>query len=178
MLSGPDFLPAWEPDQAAESQALGTPEGELHLRFYAGSSLEFALPAVGIREVIAQPPERISVIPNTSPLLLGAINLRGRIIWVADLGMFLGDSLPLNTDRPEIPVIVIEDEDQETVLGLAVDQVASMEWHDVETLELASQVPDSMVPFLKGEWVLDRKSQRFIRLLDQLSILRSPRWSM
>jgi len=178
MLSGPDFLTAWEPDQAAESQVLGTPEGALHLRFYAGSSLEFALPAVGIREVIAQPLDRISAIPNTSPLLLGMLNLRGRIIWVADLGMFLGDPLPLNTDCPEIPVIVIEDEDQQTMLGLAVDQVVSMEWLDVETLELASQVPDSMVPFLKGEWVLDQKPQRFLRLLDQLSILRSPRWAM
>jgi twitching motility protein PilI len=125
--------------------------------------------------VIAQPIDRITTIPNTSPLLLGTLNLRGRVIWVSDLGQFLGEPTLLNTDRPEIFVIAIEDQD--AMLGLAVDQIVGMEWLSVDQLELPSNVPDSMAPFLRGEWVLDKDAGKFLRLLDQVSILRSARWA-
>jgi purine-binding chemotaxis protein CheW len=78
-----------------ELQALQTPEGELYLRFHLPSQEEFALPAIAIREVMQQSPERITPIPNASPLLLGTLNLRGQVIWVADLGQFLGNTVAL-----------------------------------------------------------------------------------
>ncbi|NEP44284.1 MAG: chemotaxis protein CheW, partial [Okeania sp. SIO2H7] len=78
MVGNQDFLPG----QGTGIQELENPEGELHLRFYLPSGNEFALPAMDIREVISQSPEGITVIPNVSPLLLGTINLRGRVIWV------------------------------------------------------------------------------------------------
>jgi twitching motility protein PilI len=90
-----------EQDQAIASdiQSLYNPEGELHLRFYLSSNNEFALPAIAFREVMQQDPDRITPIPNTSPLLLGTMNLRGQVIWIADLGQFLGDEGILKTDR-------------------------------------------------------------------------------
>ena len=175
MLGSPDFLTDRDLNQPAEFQELETPEGELHLRFYVASTHEFALPAIGIREVLSQPIERITPIPNTSPLLLGTLNLRGRVIWVADLGQFLGETSALNTDRPEIPVIAVED--QETLLGLAVDRIVGMEWLNGDALEMSTHSSDSMAPFLRGEWVLDRGAGQFLRLLDQVSILRSARWA-
>jgi len=175
MVGSPDFLTGRGQDQAPEFQELESPEGELHLRFYVPSGSEFALPAIGIREVISQAPDRITPIPNVSPLLLGTLNVRGQVIWVADLGQFLGDNTPLNTDRAEIPVIAIEDQD--AMLGLAVDRILDMDWLDVEELQLPTQVPDTMMPFLKGEWVLEDDSQnQYLRLLDQVAILRSARW--
>jgi len=175
MVGSPDFLTGRGHDQAAEFQELETPEGELYLRFYVPSGNEFALPAIGIREVIQQAPDRITPIPNVSPLLLGTLNVRGQVIWVADLGQFLGDTSPLNTDRGEIPVIAIEDQD--AMLGLAVDRLLDMEWLDVEELKMAtSNVPDSMAPFLRGEWLIDEADSKFLRLLDQVAILRSARW--
>src|SRR5919199_6294857 len=104
MVGNPDFLTSSGQDQASEFQELESPEGELHLRFFVPSGNEFALPATGIREVISPTPDRITPIPNASPLLLGTLNWRGQVIWVADLGQFLGDMAILNTDRPEIPV--------------------------------------------------------------------------
>jgi purine-binding chemotaxis protein CheW len=147
----------------------------LHLRFYLPSSDEFALPATAIREVMQQSPERITPIPNTSPLMLGTMNLRGQVIWVADLGQFLGDQGNLNTDRVEIPVIAIED--QETLLGLAIDRLGEMEWLDVEQLQIAADVPDSIAPYVQGEWKLDGEIQQILRLLDHVAILRSARWA-
>ena len=177
MVGNLDFiLPGLGSDQAPEFQELETPEGELHLRFYVPSGNEFALPATGIREVISPPPDRMTPIPNVSPLLLGTLNLRGRVIWVADLGQFLGDALPMNTDRPEIPVIAIEEQD--TILGLAVDRIVGMRWLDVEQLQKPpANVTDGMAPFVKGDWSVGDSRDQYLRLLDQVAILRSARWA-
>ncbi|MBF2078447.1 MAG: chemotaxis protein CheW [Synechococcales cyanobacterium T60_A2020_003] len=175
MIGIPDFLTGKElQDQVAEFQELESPEGELHLRFYVASGEEFALPATGIKEVISQPPDRITPIPNVSPLLLGTLNVRGRVVWVADLGQFLGGTTPLNTDRSEISVIAVEDQD--TMLGLAIDKIVGMDWLDGDEVQMPTNVPDGMAPFLRGEWVLNQGTH-YLRLLDQIAILRSARWA-
>jgi twitching motility protein PilI len=175
MSSDPDFLIDDELNQASEFQESANPEGELHLRFYVASGQEFALSAAGIREVMAPTPDRITPMPNVSPLLLGTLNVRGRVVWVADLGRFLEDSVPLNTDRFEIPVIAIED--QEIMLGLAVDRIGSMDWLDLKDLQMPTNASDSIAPFLSGEWLIDHNSKQFVKLLDQMAILRSARWA-
>ncbi|NJO40413.1 MAG: chemotaxis protein CheW [Cyanobacteria bacterium CRU_2_1] len=175
MIGNPDFLTGRGQDQAPEFQELESPEGELHLRFFVASGDEFALPATGIKEVIASSPDRITPIPNVSPLLLGTLNVRGRVIWVADLGQFLGDSTPLSTDRPEIHVIAVEDQD--AMLGLAIDRIVGMDWLDIDEVQMPTNVPDGMAPFLRGEWFLGKENTQFLRLLDQVAILRSARWA-
>jgi purine-binding chemotaxis protein CheW len=174
MVGNPDFLTGRGQNQAPEFQELESPEGELHLRFYIPSGNEFALPATGIREVLSPSPDRITPVPNVSPLLLGTLNVRGRVVWVADLGQFLGDTTVLNTDRQEVSVIAVEDQD--ILLGLAVDRVVGMEWLDIDQIQMPINAPDSVAPFLKGEWHLDEGTQ-YLRLLDQVAILRSARWA-
>jgi twitching motility protein PilI len=175
MVENRDFLPTNAQEIGPELQELPTPEGELHLRFYLSSHDEFALPATAIREVMQQPIDRITPIPNASPLLLGAINLRGQVIWVADLGQFLGDRLLLNTDRAEIPIIAIED--SETILGLAVEGLGETKWLDIKNLQRARNVSDHAAPYVQGEWAIEQEdSQQVLRLLDGVAILRSARW--
>ncbi|QYO63278.1 chemotaxis protein CheW [Leptolyngbya sp. 7M] len=174
MIGSPDFLAGRGQDQAPELQQLESPEGELHLRFFVASGDEFALPASGIREVISAPPDRITPIPNVSPLLLGTLNIRGRVIWVADLGQFLGGAIPLSTDRAEISVIAVEDQDM--MLGLAVERIVGMDWLDIDEIQMPTNVPDGMAPFLRGEWFAKENNQS-LRLLDQVAILRSARWA-
>ncbi|QZZ21013.1 chemotaxis protein CheW [Leptothermofonsia sichuanensis E412] len=175
MVGNPDFLTGRGQDQAPEFQELESPEGELHLRFYVASGNEFALPATGIKEVLSPSPDRITPVPNVSPLLLGTLNVRGRVVWVADLGQFLGDPVALNTDRPEVSVIAVEDQD--IMLGLAVDRIVGMAWLDIEEIQMPTNVPDSVAPFLRGEWLLDNQTNKYLRLLDQVAILRSARWA-
>ncbi|ABA20131.1 CheW protein [Trichormus variabilis ATCC 29413] len=175
MVSKPDFLNGGGQDHFRPELQVESPEGELHLRFYIPSHQEFALPATGIREVMELSPDRITPIPNASPLLLGTLNLRGRVIWVADLGQFLGEATPLNTDRAEIPVIAVQEQD--TTVGLAVDAIGGMDWLDVQNLMPPTSIPDTMAPFLRGEWLLEPKNNQSLRLLDQMAILRSARWA-
>lgn len=156
-------------------QELPPPEGELYLRFYLPSAAEFALPAAGIREVMQQPVDKIASIPNASPLLLGAINLRGQVIWVADLGKFLADNGELSVERGEIPAIVIENQD--TILALAVEGLGSMEWLDVGQLRAGTSLPDDIAPYVQGEWKMGESAHQVLRLLDHGAILRSARWA-
>ncbi len=145
------------------------PVGDLHLRFFVPSGQEYALPAVEIREVLECPPDRINPMPNSSPLILGMINLRGRVIWVCDLGQFLGDSIPVNTDRTELPVVAIEYGGM--VLGAVVDRIGVVAWLEPEKL-----IPTSSNRFIKGEWHLPDTDQP-LKLLSAQEILLSPRWA-
>jgi len=150
MVGNPDFQTISGRDQAPELQEIETPEGELHLRFFMSDDDEFALPATGIRRIIEYAPDHITPVPNVSPLLLGTFNEQGRVIWVADLGQFLGHSKPMNTDRAEIPIIAVEDAG--TMLGLAVSKIIGTDWLDVDALKATTDSSDVMAPFLKGEW--------------------------
>lgn len=172
MVGNPDFQTISGQDQAPELQEIETPEGELHLRFFITAEGEFALPATGIRRIIEYAPDHITPVPNVSPLLLGTLNEQGRVIWVADLGQFLGQAKPMNTDRAEIPVIAVED--QGTMLGLAVHQIVGTDWLNLDELKVSATPSDSIAPFLKGEWALE--NSKALRLLDHIAILRSARW--
>ncbi len=175
MVGNPDFLTQTGQDQDPELQELETPDGELFLRFFVTAEDEFALPATGIRRIIEQPPDRITPIPNVSHLLLGTLNEQGRVVWVADLGQFLGYSSVLNTDRPEISVIAIED--QGTMLGLAVNRIVGTRWLNPDKTQVSDSSPDTMAPFLRGEWVIDTEENKTLRLLDHVAVIRSARWA-
>ncbi len=150
-------------------------EGELCLTFFVPSGKKFALPAVGIREVISTIADRITPIPNASPLLLGTFNWRGQVIWVADLGQFLGDTVLVNTDRTEVSILVVEE--QETVMGFAIHSVANTEWLNINSLTSAQGLSDSTLSFVKGGYVLDNQEDGHLYLLDQVAILSSARWA-
>ncbi|NCJ08244.1 chemotaxis protein CheW [Synechococcales cyanobacterium C] len=178
MLSSPDYLTDTEMSNSesfSELQALQQPEGELYLRFFVSSGYEFALPATGIREVLSIAPDLITSVPNTSPILMGVFNLRGQVVWIADVGQFLGEAQPINTDRAEISVVAVESQD--ILVGLAVDQVTGMDWLSPDQLSLSTQAPDQVAPFLKGEWEMAEAAYQRLWLLDPVAILRSARWA-
>lgn len=174
MVTNPERYTDSGLDLSLDIKPLENPEGELHLRFYLPSGEACAFPATGIAEVMQQTPDQIAPIPNASPLLLGTINLRGRVIWVADLGQFLGDSVALKTDRPTIPVIAIEDDEQ--IIGLAINSIGDMDWLDVEKLEIYHPPADSIAPFVQAQWQPE-ESNLIVNLLNPAKILRSARWA-
>jgi len=175
MVSNPKFSIEDRQDNPLEFAKPQNPEGELHLRFYITSGYELALPAISIREVVSPSPDRITPIPNTSPLLLGTLNFRGQAVWVADLDQFLGGLEPLDTDRSEISVIVVED--QEVIVGLAVERIVGMDWLRADKAQASKNSLDNMAPFLKGEWPVDGEANRWLHLLDPITVLRSARWA-
>ncbi len=81
----------------------------------------------------------------------------------------------LNTDRPEISVIAIED--QGTMLGLAVNRIVGTRWLNPDKTRVSDNSPDTMAPFLRGEWVIDAEDNKTLRLLDHVAVIRSARWA-
>lgn len=152
-------------------------DGELCLRFDVPSGNEFALPASGVREVMSVYLDRITPIPNASPFLLGTYNWRGQVIWVADLGQFLGDRVLVNTDQNEVSVLIVEE--QELVMGFAVRAVANTEWLDLDRmLAPDASLPAAMSSFIKGVYPATSTDAPQLRLLDRVAILRSSHWTI
>jgi purine-binding chemotaxis protein CheW len=173
MVMDLDFLSSEESTDRSELTT-GSREGELCLRFAVPSGNEFALPAAGVREVISVYLDRITPIPNASPFLMGTYNWRGQVIWVGDLGQFLGDAMTIDPNQNEVTVLIVEE--QETMMGLAVAAVANTEWLDVDLLQADPTAPEPMRPYVTGAYTNLDRSQ--LRLLDRVAILRSPQWSI
>ncbi|PSB52733.1 chemotaxis protein CheW [Chamaesiphon polymorphus] len=175
MVLNLDFLTS---DDNPETNEVSTSsrDGELCLRFDVPSGNEFALPASGVREVMSVYFDRITPIPNASPFFLGTYNWRGQVIWVADLGQFLGDRVLVNTDQNEVSVLIVEE--QELVMGFAVHTVANTEWLDIErVLPPDRQIPAAMKSYVKGVYSTGSDKPE-LRLLDQVAILRSSQWTI
>jgi purine-binding chemotaxis protein CheW len=175
MVLNLDFLTS---DDAPASNDVnpGSRDGELCLRFEVPSGNEFALPASGVREVMSVYLDRITPIPNASPFFLGTYNWRGQVIWVADLGQFLGDQVLVNTDQNEVSLLIVEE--QELVMGFAVHTVANTEWLDVNHMVSDRHIPSGMSGFVKGVYTTTRADTPELRLLDQVAILRSSHWTI
>ena len=168
-----DFLTSDETSDAMDILPVSQ-EGELCLRFEVPSCNEFAIPASGVREVMSVYLDRITPIPNASPFFLGTYNWRGQVIWVADLGQFLGDQILVNTDGNEISVLIIED--QELVMGFAVHTIANTQWLDVNQITAGKNIPPALSPFIKGVYAEAGTNMSELRLLDRVAILRSTHW--
>lgn len=175
MVLNLDFLTSDDAPNPVE--AVGSREGELCLRFDVPSGNEFALAAFGVREVMSVYLDRITPIPNASPFFLGTYNWRGQVIWVADLGQFLGDKVLVNTDISEISILIVEE--QELVMGFAVHTVANTEWLNVnQNLAAEREIPVAMKAFVKGVYATSGSDTPELRLLDQVAILRSTHWTI
>lgn len=150
-----------------------TSAGEPYLCFHLRGHQAFALPAGAIREVLLQPVEAITPMPNTSPVVLGTLNLRGQVVWVADLGLLLDSAPPLRLDRSEIPVLALEVSD--TRLGLAVDRLGDMIWIAAEQMRKPTLGADSQQAIMRGQW-WDATQEHWLPLLDPSAILAVARW--
>jgi purine-binding chemotaxis protein CheW len=178
MVLNLDFLTSDETPNTTDLN-MGSREGELCLRFDVPSGNEFALPASGVREVMSVYLDRITPIPNASPFFLGTYNWRGQVIWVADLGQFLGDEVLVNTEQNEVSILIVEE--QELVMGFAVHTVANTEWLDVNQIvasEADRDIPAAMSGFIKGVYATTGADPRELRLLDRVAILRSSHWTI
>ena len=176
MVLNLDFLTSDDAPTTSEVD-ISSREGELCLRFEVPSGNEFALAASGVREVMSVYLDRITPIPNASPFFLGTYNWRGQVIWVADLGQFLGDKVLVNTDISEISILIVEE--QELVMGFAVHTVANTEWLNVnQNLAAEREIPVAMKAFVKGVYATSGSDTPELRLLDQVAILRSTHWTI
>jgi purine-binding chemotaxis protein CheW len=91
----------------------------------------FAVEAGSVREILDLVP--ITEVPNASPFVGGLINVRGRVVPLADLRVMFGMDRPEPDQDTRIVVMEITIDGEPTVAGILADKV-----HDVTDIEAAS----------------------------------------
>ena len=91
----------------------------------------FAVEAGSVREILDLVP--ITEVPNASPFVGGLINVRGRVVPLADLRVVFGMDRPEPDQDTRIVVMEIDIDGEPTIAGILADKV-----HDVTDIEAAS----------------------------------------
>lgn len=148
-----DLLCALE-DQLTSDEA-GTDEASAPgpqwqgLAFTIGDAI-FLVPRAEVREIVKMPV--LTPVPGAKPWLCGVANLRGDLVPITDLGLFLGFDSPRRLDQSWVIVL----EDSELPAGFCVDEVGEFRHFapDEQHHALLEEAPDNAVkPFLVGAFV-------------------------
>lgn len=91
----------------------------------------FAIEAGSVREILDLVP--ITEVPNAPPFVTGLINVRGRVVPLADLRVMFDMDRPPPDQDTRIVVIEIEIDGETTVAGILADKV-----YDVTDIEAAA----------------------------------------
>ena len=90
----------------------------------------FAVEAESVREILDLVP--ITEVPNASPFVSGLINVRGRVVPLADLRVMFEMERPEPDQDTRIVVMEVTIEGEPTIVGILADKV-----HDVTDIEAA-----------------------------------------
>ena len=121
--------------QVREGQGLS----RKYLTFVLGNS-EYGVPVQKVREIIKA--MEITSVPQVAPYVKGVINLRGKVIPVADLRVKFGLESAEYTDRTCIIVVEMALRSSVALVGVVVDTVSDVVSISTEEIEEAPEVGD------------------------------------
>jgi positive phototaxis protein PixI len=154
----------------AELSTLPSPQakGEAYLRLQLDTQNVILIPMQQARQVLQTPAEKLSAIPNMPACILGLLNQRSRVIWVADLPQMLGlEALDLDAQSYSVAVVQVGN----LVLGLAVNAVAGVVRSESSITPIAKgSAIAKLTPYLLGTL---EQEETFL-VLDGRAILHSP----
>jgi twitching motility protein PilI len=105
----------------------------------------FVTPLGETREVFPVP-EQITPVPKSQRWVFGIVNLRGELLPVFDLNLFLHDKPVKLTKRSRIIVI----NDSEIVSGVAVDEVFGLKHFQQQPEPVQADQAAELAPYLTG----------------------------
>jgi chemotaxis signal transduction protein len=115
-------------------------------------------------------PPKITFVPNVPDWLIGVTNLRGDVVSVCDLRLFLGlERPPADAD---FRVVVVRSLKDETATGLVVDGIEGIRGLSLANMPPPSvDLPESLAPYVVG---LVQDEQRIRLAFDVERLLASP----
>ncbi|QSP95410.1 chemotaxis protein CheW [Marinobacter salinisoli] len=135
----------------SRSLAAGLPEQQEAVELWNGIGFilageRYVAPMGEVTEILHVP--RFTRIPGVRPFLLGAANVRGRLLPLLDLPLFF--DIPRSSRSPrDRRVLVVEEGD--IFSGLVVDSVLGMQYFAADSFKDAPEgVPESVRPFVTG----------------------------
>jgi positive phototaxis protein PixI len=141
--------------------------GEAYLKFQLAPRVPAVFAARAVEEATVLPPSQVTAIPNMPPCMLGLVNRRNRVIWIANLVRLLGMPVP---DRPrqQYSMVIVK---AGSSLGLMVDEIDGIIHLPADALQPPPpQVNPILVPYLRGCAVQD---DQILLVLDAEAVLQS-----
>ena len=146
-----------------------SPFAHSHLKFHLSLQTPALISTRSIQEAITIAAQRVTPMPNMPPCMLGLINRRSRVIWVADLALLLG--LPVaypNSQQYKLillqsgPVLVaLRVLEIDSIISVTPDQIQPPPAH----------VSANLVPYLQGCLL---QASEILLLLNAEAILAAP----
>jgi purine-binding chemotaxis protein CheW len=160
-LAGPAAMASAPPDPR------GGPASTERFVLLSIAATDYAVPETCVTELERVP--AITPVPHVPAWLRGVTNLRGDILSVIDMRMFLGVDGPL---PPAARMLVVRLPDEEFSAGLLVDavnRIVSLRPDDIRPP--ASPLEGPLIPYLRGVCTV---GERLVAVLDLDRLLRSP----
>ncbi|HTJ57328.1 MAG TPA: chemotaxis protein CheW [Devosiaceae bacterium] len=98
----------------------------------------FAIEAESVREILDLVP--VTEVPNAPAYVGGLINVRGRVVPLADLRVVFGMERPIGDEDTRIVVLETEIEGEPTIIGIIADKVHEVTEIDAASVEEAPRV--------------------------------------
>jgi len=124
---------------------------------------EYFLAPIGeVAEILKLP--RYTLIPGVELWMKGLANVRGRLLLITDILMFLGRKSTVLDNKRRVLVV----DHEEMFAGLIVDEVLGMQHFNIQDFSLAVKAPFGEVsPFVRGAFVSEGKTW-YVLLLSRL----------
>ena len=141
--------------------------GEAYLKFQLAPRVPAVFAARSVEEATVLPAAQVTPIPNMPACILGIVNRRNRVIWLANLVQLLGLAIP-DSPRQQYSTVIVK---AGSSLGLAVDEISGIVHLPAEALQpVPAQVNPILMPYLRGCAVLD---EQILLVLDAEAVLQS-----
>jgi positive phototaxis protein PixI len=128
---------------------------EQFLRLQLPGKIQVMVATQSLTEILNLSLSQVVPISDMNPAMMGVCNWRGEVLWIADLGYFLGFE-PLyvqNLRRGQVNTIVVHQEGQ--TLGLGVERVDQMLWCDRTQIQAEPKQPVGtplLERYIQGYW--------------------------
>ena len=137
-------------DVGGEETAVSTTD-EQHIIFNL-AGVEYTVPINNVTEIGR--PLDITAVPNTPIWTRGVANLRGDIISIIDLRLFLG--MPENEYSEDGRLLVTQSQVEDIIIGMLVDRVSgigNLQPHKITAP--TAPIEDQVAPYLRGVYEYD-----------------------
>lgn len=149
---------------------------EKFLRFQLGEEGIALLPLNVIKQVMQVSVAEILTVPQMPSCVLGIYNWRGEMLWMVDIGKFMGFPNLTTGGLENLMAIVIQV--QEQYLGLVVQRINDIELHDANQINMPSLglFPPEILPYLQG--YLMGANKEVLMVLNGDAIAQAPLWQL
>lgn len=152
------------------------PVGEKFLRFQLGEEGIALLPLNVIKQVMQVSVAEILTVPQMPSCVLGIYNWRGEMLWMVDIGKFMGFPNLATSGVDNLMAIAIQI--QEQYLGIVVSQINDIETHDLDRINMPSLglFSPEILPYLQGYLIGENKE--VLMVLNGEAIAQAPLWQL